>query len=354
MRQAHWRTGFVLVLLVLGLLVFAACGGDDEGDDGAAAAEGSDGEAAGGEPIKTAVLLFGRADDQSWNTSMVDSVERLTDEAGLEVLNVVESVVAADASRALREVVEQGGAELVIAHGSAFDQATKEVAPEFPDVCFIQAYGQGEPPANMTYYYDDSTGATYLAGMAAGAVSESGVIGTVGGVDLPEIVNAAKAFENGAKAINPNIEHLVTWVGDFEDPLKGKEAGLAQIQQGADVLFALGDGTGLGTVEGAKEQNVKVIGAWFDQYELAPEIVVTSWQEDWAPMIRDVVAKYRSEGAGACGIGAWVGDLANGGAILAPFHDYEDDIPDDVKQQIEEARAAILDGSLDPVTGATS
>lgn len=344
------------MLIVLGLFALSACGGDDE-EAGAPAtteeSEGSDdGGSSGEEPIKTAILLFGRANDQTWNTSMVDSVERMTDEAGLELVNVVESVVAADASRALREVIERGGAELVIGHGSAFDQATKQVAPEFPDVCFVQAYGQGDPASNVTHYFDDPSAVTYMAGMAAAAVSESGTIGTVGGVDLPEIVNSAKAFENGAKAVDPDIKHLLTWVGDFEDPLKGKEAGLAQISQGADVIFALGDGTGLGTVEGAKEKNVKIIGAWFDQYELAPELVVTSWQEDWAPMIKDVAAKYRAEGGANCSIGVWLGSLANGGAILTPFRgEFETLISDDVKQQIEEAEAALLDGSLDPVTG---
>jgi basic membrane protein A len=338
----------VPALLAGAVLALSACGSDSGGGDSAApAADGGGGQ----EPIKTAVVLNGKADDLTWNTSMTDSIERVKDDAGLEVLNTLESVTPADGARAMREVIEQGGAQLVIAHASALDQATKEVAAEHPEVCFVQAFGQGDAGTNMTHYADDATGANYLAGMAAASVSESGTIGTVGGVDLDEIKAGAEAFESGAKAINPKIKHLLTWVGDFEDPLKGKEAGLAQIQQGADVVFALGDGTGLGTVEAAKDKGAKIIGAWFDQEELAPELMVTGFVTDWAPVVTDVVTKLRSDGAENCGQGKYVATLENKGMLLAPFHAFEDKIPADVKTKIDEAEAAIVDGSLDPVTG---
>lgn len=351
MRRTMTRGGGIATLLVGATLALAACGGDNES---ASSGGGSDAGSSGGqEPIKTAVVLNGKADDQTWNTSMTDTIERVKGEAGLEVVNTLESVAPADGARAMREVIEQGGAQLVIAHASALDQATKEVAEEHPEVCFVQAFGQKEPGPNMTHYADDATGVNYLAGMAAASQSESGTIGTVGGVDLDEIKAGAKAFENGAKAIKPDVKHLLTWVGDFEDPLKGKEAGLAQIQQGADVLFALGDGTGLGTVEAAKERDVKIIGAWFDQEKLAPELMVTGFVTDWAPLVKDVAEKFRADGADACGKGKYVATLENKGMLLAPFHAFEDKIPADVKKKIEDAETAINDGSLDPVTGKT-
>lgn len=322
-----------------------ACGDDDESGSGETATS------AAGESLKTAVLLFGKANDQSWNTSMADSVERAKGPLNLDVVSQLESVTAGDGARAMRQVIEQGGAEFVILHASALDQATKEVAAEFPEVCFLQAFGTGEPPANVTFYVDNATGVNYLAGMAAASQSKSGKIGVVGGVDLDEIVASVDAFEQGVKAINPDGEVLVTWVGDFEDPLKGKEAGLAQVAQGADVLYAYGDGTGLGTVEAAQEKNVPVIGAWFDQYSLAPDLMITSFVSDWEHIITDTVTKIRSDGAGACSTGVYAADLANEGALLAPFHDFESKIPEDVKAKMETARAAIVAGELDPVTG---
>jgi basic membrane protein A and related proteins len=272
-------------------------------------------------------------------------------EVPFEVVNTLESVTPADGARAMREVIEQGGAEMVVLHASALDQATKEVAAEHPEVCFVQAFGTDEPGSNVSYYFDDASGANYLAGMAAADVSKSGTIGTVGGVDLDEIVETVKAFEAGAKEINPDIKSLVTWVGDFEDPLKGKEAGLAQVNQGADVLYAYGDGTGLGTVEAGKEQDVPLIGAWFDQYELAPELMVTSFVTDWAPLLREQAEKFRADGGENCSMGSYVADLKNEGVLLAPFHDWEQKLSPEVKKKIEESRAAIIDGSLDPVTG---
>ncbi|MCD6728126.1 MAG: BMP family protein [Solirubrobacteraceae bacterium] len=341
------RLGALAVLLVTTSLTVAACGSSDSTTE-TAAAGGADGEATA---IKTALVLNGKADDQSWNTSMTDSIERVKSEAGLDIVNTLESVAPADGARAVRELIEQGGAQMVISHASALDQATKEVAAEHPEVCFIQAFGQGDPGANMTHYADDATGANYLAGMAAASQSKSGTIGTVGGVDLDEIKAGAKAFESGARAINPNVKTLLTWVGDFEDPLKGKEAGIAQISQGADVVFALGDGTGLGTVEAAKAKNVKIIGAWFDQEKLAPDLMITGFVTDWAPLVKDVAAKFRADGADNCGKGKYVAALDNKGMLLAPFHAFDEKIPADVKQQISDAEDAIVNGTLDPVTG---
>jgi basic membrane protein A len=338
----------LLLLLAFGL---AACGSDEEGSAGAGGGDGAAAAKDGPKPIKTAVVLNGRSDDQTWNTSMADSVERAKGEAGLDIINTLESVAPADGARAIREVIEQGGAEMVVVHASALDQATKEVAAEHPETCFIQAFGTKKPGKNVTYYFDDASGANYLAGMAAASLTKSGTIGTVGGVDLDEIVATVKAFESGAKKIKPDIKSLVTWVGDFEDPLKGKEAGLAQIGQGADVLYAYGDGTGLGTVEAAKEKKVPLIGAWFDQYKLAPEFMVTSFVTDWAPLLNEAATKYREAGGEACSMGTYVADLKNKGVLLADYHDYEDKLSSDVKAKIDEARDAIVAGTLDPVTG---
>jgi basic membrane protein A len=353
MRTLRIKASATALTLALATMGLAACGGSDDkkADTGSSAA--AEPAASGKKPVKTAVLLNGRADDQTWNTSMVDSVERVKGPAGLNVINMIESVTPADGSRAIREVIEQGGAEMVVLHASALDQATKEVAAEHPEVCFIQAFGTGKPPKNTTIYFDDASGANYLAGMAAAGVSKAGKIGTVGGVDLTEIVESLKAFDNGAKAINPKVKSLTTFVGDFEDPLKGKEAGLAQIKQGADVLYAYGDGTGLGTVEAAKQQNVPIIGAWFDQYKLAPSLMITSFVTDWGPLLTTAADNFRAKGAESCGLGTYVADLKNKGVLLAPFHDMESKIPADVKTKIEEARAAIIAGTLDPITGKT-
>lgn len=348
------------VLAVVGLMavmgVLAACGGSDDAasSGGDSAAAGGDTAASGDTPIKAALLLNGKADDQTWNTSMDDSIKRAAESAGIEIVANLESITPADGARATREVIEQGGAQLVILHASALDQSTKEVAAEHPEVCFVQAFGTEEPGPNVSYYVDNATGVNYLAGMAAASVSTSGTLGVVGGVDLTEIVASVDAFEQGAKAINPDIKVLVTWVGDFEDPLKGKEAGLAQIEQGADVVYAFGDGTGLGTVEAAKEKNVPIIGAWYDQYSLAPELMVTSFVSDWEPLLKDQAAKFREGGAEACSLGTWVADLNNGGTVLAPYHDWDSKIAADVKEKIDAAREEIKAGTLDPVTGQKS
>ena len=143
----------------------------------------------------------------------------------------------------------------------------------------------------------------------------------------------------------------MTWVGDFEDPLKGKEAGLAQIQRGRRRALRLGDGTGLGTVEAAKEKNVPLIGAWFDQYELAPDLMITSFVTDWAPILTDRSRRRSAPRAPRLRSGVYVADLKNKGVLLAPYHDYEEKLDPDVKTQIDEAQAGDHRRHARPVTG---
>ena len=82
--------------------------------------------------------------------------------------------------------------------------------------------------------------------------------------------------------------------------------------------------------------------------------MITSFVTDWAPIVTDVAESIRADGADACSQGVFAADLENGGTLLAPFHDFEDKIPADVKTQIADAQAQIEAGTLDPVTGETT
>jgi basic membrane protein A len=111
----------------------------------------------------------------------------------------------------------------------------------------------------------------------AGATSHNGVIGAIGGTQLPPVVSAFKAFEAGARSVNPNVKVLTAYVGNWEDASAAKEQALAQIARGADVIFQDADAAGLGVFQAARDtKTVRVIGSNSDQNSVAPEVTLGS------------------------------------------------------------------------------
>ncbi len=113
--------------------------------------------------------------------------------------------------------------------------------------------------------------------MVAGANTKSNVLGVIGGTELPPVVKAFDAFEAGAKAVNPKVTVLKSYVGNWDDVSAAKEQALAQISRGADMIFQNADNAGLGIFQAARERKtVRVFGANSDQNGIAPEVTLGS------------------------------------------------------------------------------
>jgi basic membrane lipoprotein Med (substrate-binding protein (PBP1-ABC) superfamily) len=128
--------------------------------------------------------------------------------------------------------------------------------------------------AGVSFAFEE---ASYQAGLIAGAVTKSNVLGLIAGTELPPVKASFTAFERGAKAINPKVTVLTSYIGNWDDASAGKEQALAQISRGADVIFQNADAAGLGIFQAAREsKGVRIFGANSDQNGLAPEVVLGS------------------------------------------------------------------------------
>jgi basic membrane lipoprotein Med (substrate-binding protein (PBP1-ABC) superfamily) len=181
----------------------------------------------------------------------------------------------------------------------------------------------------------------YLCGLIAGKMTKTNTVGAVAAMDIPEVARLVNAFYQGAKEANPNIKRKTTFIGSFFDPPKAKEAALAQIAAGVDVIFA----ERFGVIEAAKEKGILAISNMSDQSELAPDTVITGPIWDMWPTVQAAVKQVHGDAYTASDFGAF-SFMAKGGSYLAPYHGWDAKLPADVKQLVADKQAAILAGSF--------
>jgi basic membrane lipoprotein Med (substrate-binding protein (PBP1-ABC) superfamily) len=166
--------------------------------------------------------------------------------------------------------------DLVFGHGFEFQDAALRVAPEYPRTIFVVTSGSSVGPnvAGIEFGFAD---ASYLAGLLAGSVTKSNVVGVIGGSELPPVKESFAAFTRGAKAVNPKIAVLTSYLGNWDDVSAGREQALAQIGRGADVIFQNADAAGLGVFQAAREtKKALVVGSNSNQNAVAPDITIAS------------------------------------------------------------------------------
>src|SRR6478735_9229002 len=199
---------------------------------------GSSGDSADSDALSVGVFLPGSVNDTGFMQSGYEGFQRIQATHGDKIdASYVEQVAAADYQQALQRFASQN--DLVISVGGQTDADVRKVAPQFPDVKFVEIGGpsDAEPLPNLAYYDPQQAEAEFLSGAAAAAASKTGTVGFVGGVELPAIVNAATAFGNGARFVRPDVTVLnPQYVGDFNDPAKAKQAAGTAYAGGADVL----------------------------------------------------------------------------------------------------------------------
>jgi len=222
----------------------------------------SDGGSVSGDALSVGVFLPGSINDTGFMQSGYQGFQRVQNKYGDQVdASYVEQVAAADYQQALQRFASQN--ELVISVGGQTDADVRKVAPQFPDVKFVEIGGpsDAEPMPNLAYYDPQQAEAEFLSGAAAAASSKSGTVGFVGGVELPAIVNAATAFGNGARFARPDI-HVLTpqYVGDFNDPAKAKQAAGTAYASGADELGQIVNLGKQGMEQAAKESGNRMHG----------------------------------------------------------------------------------------------
>ena len=355
-----------LLALLLGLsLVAAACGDDDDTETTTDDTEDAidDTAADGGESdsdfLACEVTDTGGVDDNSFNENAFSGLQEAADEVGFEPV-VLESQSDADFEPNINALLDQG-CDLIVTVGFLLGDATEAAAQENPDTNFaIVDFAYEESYDNLlglTYATDQ---AAFMAGYVAAAQTQTGTVGTYGGLNIPTVTVFMKGFEAGIEYHNEQKGtdvQLVGWstadddglfTGDFEDLSKGRQTTESLLDQGADIILPVAGPVGQGSIEAiqAGGDDAKLIWVDTDGCESVPDacgLFLTSVMKNFDVSVYDAVtAAANGEFEG----GVYSGTLENDGVELAPFNEFEDQVSDETKAELEEIRAGIIDGSI--------
>jgi basic membrane lipoprotein Med (substrate-binding protein (PBP1-ABC) superfamily) len=304
------------------------------------------------------VTDIGKIDDRTFNQYSYEGMVAASECFGFET-DYIETASEADYARNI-DTALSGDPSLVITNGFLIAGDTLAAAEANPEVMWIgiDQFHETFPENYVGVLFREDQGG-FLAGTMAALLSESGVVGVVGGrEDVPPVVRFVNSFETGAKSVNPDITVLKIYNESFTDEAKGASDAEQFIGEGADVIFGAGGPTGSAGVRAATAQGLWGIGVDQDEYFTTfnggeiegSEFLATSAMKRVDLAIFDnITAALTGEFAG----GIFTLDAANDGITYAPFHDA--DIPDDVAAQLEEVRQGLADGSIDtgvdPITG---
>ncbi|MEP7174993.1 MAG: BMP family protein [Gemmatimonadales bacterium] len=220
---------------------------------------------------RVGLITPGSIADAAWNSGAYAGLQRIHDSLGLAVSHV-EARTPAEQDEALRTYAEQGY-DLVFAHGFEFQGTAERVSSDYPKTVFIVTSGS-RTQGNVSPLIFKLEDASYLAGMVAGGLTRTNVLGFVGGIELPPIKAAYEGWVNGARAVNPGVRSREIYLNSFDDAAAGREAALALMRVGADMFHHNADAAALGLFQAVKESpGVYVFGANADQASLAPERV---------------------------------------------------------------------------------
>ena len=244
--------------------------------------------------FKVALLTPGPISDQSWNGSAYEGLMRIKDSIPGAQVSHIQTKTPAEFEENFRQY-GAAGYSLVIGHGFEFQDAAARVGPEFPKTIYITTGGNtvGANVAAMSFSFEEPS---YLAGIVAGSMTKTGTVGCIGGTELPPVKAAFESFTAGVKSVNPKVNVLVSYIGNWEDASAGKEQALAQLGRGADIIFQDADAAGLGAFQAVREaKTAYVIGSNANQNAVAPEVTLGSVVID-VPHAFMVVAREVSSG----------------------------------------------------------
>ncbi|MET3598900.1 BMP family protein [Martelella mangrovi] len=288
------------------------------------------------EPFKVAAIHASPVEN-AWNSVMHQALLEAAEEGKIEYV-FSESVSGTDYPRAMREYAEQG-VDLIIGESYAVESEAREVAADYPDTPFVMGSSGGPSGDNFGVFGTWNQDGAYLAGMLAGTLTETNKVGSVGAMPIPEVNMLINAFAEGVKATNPDAEHSVTFIGTFFDPPKAREAGLAQIDQGADILF----GERIGTADAAKERGILAVGSLIDYTPRYPDTVFANALWGFRPILDAAVADAEAGNPVGKNYTAY-GMLKEGGSDIAYVEGVAS--PEAVEAMLK-TRQEIIDGTFE-------
>ena len=306
--------------------------------------------------VKVGIVFdIGGKDDRSFNAAAYQGVLRAKKELPI-TLRDVEPGDPTSIEPALRAFA-QYGYSMTVGVGFAQGPILKQVAADYPMLHFVIIDSVADLPNVASLLFKEHEG-SFLVGMIAAAKSRTGVLGFVGGMDIPLIHKFAVGYEEGARYVNPKIRILKNYVGitdaAWNNPGKGRELANAQYEQGADVIFQAAGNSGLGVFDAAEAYDKFAIGVDANQNWIKPGHVLTSMVKRIENAVFSVIEE---EVAGKFRGGVHIYGLENDGIGYAIDEHNRALIPEDVVAKVEKAKRDIIDGKIkvtDPMAAETS
>lgn len=299
------------------------------------------------------VTDVGGIDDKSFNATSWAGMERAGEELGVTV-QYLESTQQTDYAVNMTQFIDQEF-DIIVTVGFLLGDDTATFAQANPDTKFAIvdfAYDPVIPNVlGLTFATDQ---AAFLAGMAAAGMSQTGTVGMFGGIEIPPVTifmdgfAAGVAYYNELNGTDVQVIGRDLFVGNFDSTDDGRRAGEDLIAEGADVIMPVAGPVGLGTAAAiADNPGTMLVGVDTDWCVSAAEycsVTLTSVLKNMDVAVYDAIAAAQ---AGTFEGGFYSGTLANGGVGLASFNEFDSAVPQELKDQIEAARQAIIDGTLD-------
>jgi basic membrane protein A and related proteins len=338
------RSRIIVITLALALAA-VGCGGS-----------GGGGGSQGGADVRPGLVLdVGGLGDQGFNDSAYAGFKRA--EKDLDVKgDFLESTAPTDYADNLTQLAENGF-DPVIAVGFLMTEDLTQVSKQFPDTQFAIVDSVVDTPNTMDLVFREQEG-SYLAGIVAGLMTQEKteytnpddkVVGFLGGQEGPLIGKFQAGYEAGVESVCPDCKVLVKYAGAtpdaFNDPAKGKEISLQQINQGADVIYHAAGNTGAGLFDAAKQEKIFAIGVDLDQAKLFPDDpILTSVVKRVDNAVYQTINSV-SKGEKPKGTTVDRG-LKEKGISLAPFGRFDSVVPQKVKDEVDKAKKGIISGDI--------
>ncbi len=353
----HRTLRFVAVLAVFAMLV-TACASDTGTEGGGGGGGGGEKPGAG-----TKVCLVsdeGGFDDKSFNQLGKEGIEQAEQSLGIQGI-LLESKNAQDYAPNIQSCLTQGS-DLVITQGFKLGEDTQKAAEANPDTPFaIIDFAYDPPISNVQGLTFQTDQAAFLAGYLAAGMTQTNKVGTFGGINIPTVTIFMDGFAAGIMAYNkdngtdvqllgwdPSNPKGGTFSGDFTNQDNGRQIAQDFIQEGVDIIMPVAGPVGLGAAAAAQDAgNVKLVWVDTDGCVSAPEycsLFLTSVQKQIA-VAEQTVIKEVVDGTFKGGQN-YLGTLENGGVGIAPYHEFDSQVPQELRDKIDELKQGIIDGSV--------
>ncbi|MDA3847590.1 MAG: BMP family ABC transporter substrate-binding protein [Vallitaleaceae bacterium] len=288
------------------------------------------------EDVTVGFIFVGPIGDGGWTYAHNEGRLYLEQELGVKTIYKESVLEDQTVEQEMRNMIDQG-ATIIFATSFGYMDYMEKLSSEFPDVAFYHCSGY-KTTDNMSNYFGRIYEARYLSGIVAAMKTETNKIGYVAAFPIPEVIRGINAFTLGAQSVNPDVEVEVVWTSTWYDPAKEKDAAIALLDGGADVIAQHQDTAG--PQQAAEERGAYSIGYNTDMSAMAPGSYMTAPIWNWGPYYVEQVQSVIDEAFVST---SYWGGMNDGIVELAPL---TANAPEGAQAAVDTAKAAILDGSL--------